>query len=123
MKNKYTSPHRKIVIKTRLTDTEKLGFDNMLKKTNLPQSEYIRQSIFNTKIDVIVKPQISTEAIKKLLSEYGKIGSNLNQIAKYYNEGGVLCDHINEKLIFSLNELIKIKFTLLKIVGESYGNN
>ena len=31
---------------------------------------------------------IDSEEVKSLLAQYGKIGSNLNQIARHFNSGG-----------------------------------
>ena len=43
-------------------------------------------------VDIYINHQIEVVAdmndLRKLVSEYGKIGSNLNQIAKHFKSGG-----------------------------------
>ena len=52
-------------------------------------SEYMRKQIMegqvNTKFEIVA----DVKEIKKLIGELGKIGSNLNQIARYFNQGGI----------------------------------
>ena len=68
-------------IMLRLTNTEYEIIAENAKATSLPLAEYVRKQITNKK--VIVKYEIVADLpeLKKLIAEFGKIGSNLNQIA------------------------------------------
>lgn len=50
-------------------------------------AEYIRANVRNGKVEFTIKNEVAIPEIKDLLAEYGKIGSNINQIAHYLNEG------------------------------------
>ncbi len=54
----------------------------------ISQVEYARRLLKKGK--VTVKQEIIAEVpeLKKLIAEFGKIGSNLNQIAHHFNAGG-----------------------------------
>ena len=92
MRKKYNTPHRSRVIKTRLTEEEYSEFSERVTLCQMSQSEYIRQALMKSRITpVIAVSPVNEEllsAIGKLTAEYGKIGSNLNQIARYLNEYG-----------------------------------
>lgn len=62
-------------------------------------------------------------AVSKLIAEYGKIGSNLNQIARHLNSGGMFYQELAWELRELVADLIVLKYDILKIVGKAYGNN
>ena len=59
--------------------------------TNMTVSDFIRNALNSQ--NVIIKYEITADVpeIKRLIVELGKIGSNLNQIARYFNQGGMWC--------------------------------
>ena len=56
---------------------------------DLSVSEYIRRMVIKGKVTVRQEIVAEVPMLKKLIGEFGKIGSNLNQIAHHYNGGGV----------------------------------
>ena len=93
MRKKYNTPHRSRVVKTRLTEDEYADFTARLAPYGISQSEFLRQAIRRTTIrPVLHVSSVNDEllsAVGKLAAEYGRIGGNLNQIARYLNEYGV----------------------------------
>ena len=89
---RYNTPHRRRVIKTRLTEEEYAEFSERVSLCKMSQSEYIRQALTKSRIcPVITVSPVNDEllsAVGKLTAEYGKIGGNLNQIARCLNEYG-----------------------------------
>ena len=89
----YNTPKRKCVVKTRLTEDERRAFEDKCAALSMSQSEYIRQAIFTAAIAPVIRVTAHSEemltAVSSLVAQYGKIGSNLNQIARYLNEYGV----------------------------------
>jgi len=90
LKKKYNTPHRCHVVKTRMTEEEYADFTERLKHYDMSQSEFIRQAITRATIRPIVTVSpVNDEllsAVGKLTAEYGRIGGNLNQIARTLNE-------------------------------------
>ena len=55
------------------------------KANDMTVSDFVRNALNNQK--VIIKYEITADIpeIKKLISEFGNIGNNLNQISRYFN--------------------------------------
>ena len=123
---KYDTPHRRLVVKTRLTEEEHASFSEMVSLCKMSQSEFIRQAITKSRIrPVITVSPVNDEllsAVGKLTAEYGKIGSNLNQIARRLNECGAPYNALSHEVKAAAAELAALKFEVLQKVGEAVGN-
>ena len=90
MTKTYNTPKRSHIVKTRLDDEEHADFLRRLEIYDMNQSEFIREAISGATIKpTIVATLVSDDllaAIGKLTAEYGRIGNNLNQIARHLNE-------------------------------------
>ena len=114
---KYNTPHRHRVIKTRLTEEEYAEFSERVTLCKMSQSEYIRQALTKSRIrPVITVSPVNDEllsAIGKLTAEYGKIGGNLNQIARCLNEYGAPYNALSQEVQAATAELAALKFEVL----------
>ncbi len=123
----YRTPKRHCVIKTRLTEDERADFEERCAALSMSQSEYIRQAVFYSKITPIIRVSAHSEemltAVSSLVAQYGKIGSNLNQIARYLNEYGVPYNALSGEVRAAVSDLAALKFEVLKVIGEAYGND
>ena len=61
-------------------------------------------------------------AVGKLTAEYGRIGGNLNQIARYLNEYGVPYNTLSGEVRAAISDLAVLKYEVLKKVGDAVGN-
>ena len=86
MRKKYNTPHRSRVVKTRLSEDEYADFTARLAPYGISQSEFLRQAIRRTTIRPVIHVSAVNDellsAVGKLAAEYGRIGGNLNQIAR-----------------------------------------
>ena len=127
MRKKYNTPHRSRVIKTRLTEEEYAEFSERVSLCKMSQSEYIRQAVFYSRISPVIRVTAHSEemltAISSLVAQYGKIGSNLNQIARYLNEYGAPYNALSSEVRAAVSDLAALKFEVLKVIGEAYGND
>lgn len=122
MKHSFGAEPRNIVVKTRLSLAEKEELDKIIQRTDLSVSEYLRRAIFGTPVHEA--PQVSDlpiDELNRLISEYGRIGNNLNQIARWLNSGGSLNQGLASSLRHYIGELNRLKFDSLKVVGNYYG--
>ena len=126
MPKRYNTPHRSHVVKTRLTDEEYADFTERLAPYGISQSEFLRQAIRRTTIrPVLHVSSVNDEllsAVGKLAAEYGRIGGNLNQIARYLNEYGTPYNTLSIEVRAALSDLAALKFQVLREVGEAIGN-
>ena len=126
MPKTYNTPHRNRTIKTRLTEEEHADFMERLTAYGMSQSEFIRQAITGATITPIITVSPVNDkllaAVGKLTGEYGKIGGNLNQSARYLNEYGAPYKSLSSDVRAALSDLAALKFQVLQKVGETIGN-
>lgn len=126
-KKTYNTPHRRCVVKTRLTEEERREFEDTCMTYSLSQSEYLRQAALYGKVSTTIKISAGSEemltAVSGLTAQYGKIGSNLNQIARRLNECGQTYQGLASELRGHAADLAALKFEVLKVIGEAYGND
>ena len=117
MRKRYNTPHRSRVVKTRMTEEEYAEFAERLSAYNMSQAEFIRQAITVSPVNDEL-----LAAVGKLTAEYGRIGGNLNQIARYLNEYGVPYNALSGEVRVAISDLAALKFEVLQKVGEAVGN-
>ena len=126
MPKRYNTPHRDHIIKTRMTEEEYKDFVERLAAYDISQAEFIRAAIRKATIRPVVKATFINDellaAIGKLIAEYGKIGSNLNQIARYLNEYGHPYDTLEKEVRNAAVDLAMLKFEVLEKVGDAVGD-
>ena len=64
----------------------------------------------------------STELLKAL-SDLGKIGGNLNQIARHLNDGGELTQSMRADIMGSISTIRDIRENIKEMAGEYRGNH
>ena len=91
--------------------------------TNMTVSDFIRNAL--DKQNVIIKYEIIADVkeIKKLIGELGKIGSNLNQIARYFNQGGIISSEMRTEIKKSLRNIYEIKYEVMRMAGDFRGSD
>lgn len=112
----------KNIISIKLTDAEMELLTKIAGRANVSRSEYLRNLLLNKKMTPKYEVVVDIEDIKKLTAEYGKIGSNLNQIAKHFNSGGEYSLSMQDDLYQCIYELSKLKKEVLRLTGEFHGN-
>lgn len=105
-------------IMLRLTDTEYEIISESAKAANLPLAEYVWKQVMKQK--VIAKYEIVADLpeLKKLVAEFGKIGSNLNQIARHFNSGGIHSQEMRKAIDQSVARIYEMKYEVLKMAGD-----
>ena len=107
---------------TRVSEEEFEEWHRRAELLGITLSEYLRQCVRNGKVDVIIKKEISIEPLVQIAAEYGKIGSNINQIAHYLNSTGVWSQRLLDNLTGNLQEMYVTTKRLAKVVDEINGN-
>ena len=106
----------------RMNETEYDLLAERAKANSMTVSDFIRNALVNQK--VIIKYEITADVpeIKKLISEFGKIGSNLNQIARYFNQGGIHSQEMRAAINQCITELYEMKYKVTKMAGNFHGD-
>ena len=123
---RYNTPHRSRVVKTRMTEEEYAEFAQRLSAYHMSQAEFIRQAITGAAIrPIITVSPVNDEllaAVGKLTAEYGRIGGNLNQIARTLNEWHSPYPQLAGEVRAAVSDLAALKFEVLQKVGDAVGN-
>ena len=105
-------------IMLRLTDTEYEIVSESAKTAHLPLAEYARKQIMQQKVTAKYEIVADLPELKKLIAEFGKIGSNLNQIARHFNSGGIHSQEMRRAIDQSVARIYEMKFEVLKMAGD-----
>lgn len=107
----------------RMSETEYEILSEKAIATNMSISDFIRNAL-NTQ-NVIIKYELTADVpeIKKLIGEFGKIGNNLNQIARYFNQDGIISSEMRTKIKKSLRDIYEMKYEVMKMTGDFRGSN
>ena len=120
---KETDMKREHRVTIRLTDTEFSIIENAATQAEMSISEYMRTQTMEGKVNARFEIVADVDEIKKLIGEFGKIGSNLNQIARYFNQGGVLSSEMRNEIRKSLRDIYEMKYEVMKMAGDFHGSN
>lgn len=72
----------------RILPHEKMQYEQYCQEAGLTQSDYFRVKCLGTKpLRKRRSPSVDTKMLCQALAELGRIGGNINQIAKRYNSG------------------------------------
>ena len=120
---KTLTPIKEKRIMFRVTDDLYDVIANEASSARMTVSEYCRKVCTDKRL--IVKKEIVFDSPELLtsLSNLGKIGSNLNQIARHLNEGGSINSALNHELMQCITDLRHIREDVKEMAGEYRGNH
>ena len=107
----------------RLTDIEFSIIENAAEQAEMSISEYMRTQTMEGNVTALFEIVADVDEIKKLIGEFGKIGSNLNQIARYFNQGGIISSEMRNEIRKSLRDIYEMKYKVMKMAGDFRGSN
>ena len=120
---KETDMKREHRVTIRLTDTEFSIIENAATQAEMSISEYMRTQTMEGKVNARFEIVADVNQIKKLIGEFGKIGSNLNQIARYFNQGGILSSEMRNEIRNALRDIYEMKYEVMKMACDFRGSN
>ena len=126
MPKKYNTPHRSVTVKARLTKEEYATFAEVATLCGVSKAAYIRKAITGALLKpTIVITAVNDELLKKLdalIAQYGKIGGNLDQIARHLNEFGVPYTDLDKDVRDAVVDLAMLKYEILEKVATAIGD-
>ena len=121
-KKKDIPPVRPRVFSIRMSEDEYTVLESCAEQAQISMSEYIRRCVTGKEIPVY-QPIIHDETeILKELHNINMVGSNLNQIARYFNQGGMSNDAIVVEIKTILQQLNDSCIRFDEAVEKEYGN-
>lgn len=110
-------------VMVRFNDFEFQEVCDRAEEAGLSVAAYVRQQAFYKDLvrhyNIVQDP----EEIKSLVSEFGKIGVNLNQIARFFNTGGMRSLEMEDDIHDCISMLFQLRKRVLQLGGDHYGSN
>ena len=89
-------------------------------RAGLPLSALIRRALFDTPLPRATRrPTVNHQAVAKLLGQLGRIGTNINQLAKQANAGR----YQENTIELALRELLELRTACLQALGREPDRN
>ncbi len=114
------------IVTVRLTDVELELVNKKAKFANVSRSEYIRKCLLGGKLtithEIVAEFPDIREEMKKISFLLNNTANNINQIARYFNTGGLRSQAVTAELEQALNAILKIHFDVTRMVDEVHGN-
>ena len=121
------SPRKTQFIKFRVTPEEKRELEIMCEILHVNMSTLLRRCLrtkpIKQTIVVTGGGEDALNTLSDLLGQCGRIGSNLNQLARHFNSGGKDSEQIRAQLLTELSALTLFRLDAEKKMGELYGNH
>ncbi len=108
-------------INLRLTETQYEVISEASKQAGLSLSEYIRAQLSKGKVVAKYELVADIPELKKLTAEFGRIGNNLNQIARHLNQGGTHSQEMQKAIRQCMAEIFQMKYEVIKMAGDFQG--
>lgn len=123
-RNKKTLPPSKEKrVTIRMTDDLYDVITEGAKTANLPKTEYIRKLLTEKEPVVHYEVVFDNPELLKALGDMGKVGSNLNQIARHLNQGGVQTDELKQEIRNCISCIYEMRDEIKEMAGNYRGNH
>lgn len=109
-------------ITLRLTDMEYEVVTENAKEAGISRSDYLRKMILNGQLQIRYEVVAELPDIQRLAAEFGKIGGNLNQIAKYFHTGGIRSIAMQDEISQCIVELYALRDEVKRMAGDFHGS-
>ena len=111
--DKTLKQNRRITVN--FTETEYAVITKNAEDAGMTKASYIRNTALNKGVSIHyhLTPQVSE--MKPVLGQLGRIGSNLNQIARHLNEGGSATDGLKSEIRKAIDELSTTRKSLSEL--------
>ena len=107
----------------RLTEEEYEVLRKDALQAKMSVAAFARSVVSQRNVMIIYKVVADMEDIRIVGKELHAIGNNLNQIAQYFHTGGTRSEYIIQEINSGVKDLERIRKTIEKIAGESYGSD
>lgn len=106
----------------RFTDIQYEYIVDNAKNVKLTPAEYVRQQAIAGKVEMDVRIVADIEEIREIARLMANATGSLNQIAKYYNLGGIRSKEMQNKINAGVNAIFEIRDMMEKLVEEGLAN-
>jgi len=116
----FCKEHR---VTVRFKEVQYSIIEEYAKQLGVPVAEYIRQQVINGNVAINYSVVADIPQLQKLTDELHAIGNNLNQIARYFNMGGLHSIAIRQEINECIAEIMKMRKAVMDMAGDFNGNS
>ena len=109
-------------ISIRFSEADYAKIAESAKKQNTTVTDYLRNRSVHGTVDTTFQIIANPEEVKKAARELNGILVNLQQIAKYYNTGGLYSWALQETIRGATNSVLTMLSVLKRMAGVGIGN-
>lgn len=113
---------RSHLIALRVSDVEYETILTASKEAGQSVSAYIRKILSEGEINLKYEVVADIVEIQNLVTEYARIGNNLNQIAKFFHMGGARSLAMQNQISQCITELHDLREEVIRMAGDFHGN-
>ena len=104
---------KQIVI--RVSEEELAQIKKKVEQSGKSQQQYIIEALTQKQV-------INTDGIKEIYPELKRQGNNLNQIAAFFNSGGIQSRAMHENINHAIACIFEMREQVAEMAGKNYGN-
>ena len=119
--SKKTPPAKVHQLPVRFTEDLYAVLSDNAQKAGLTRGEYIRHLVAGKTPKAHPPIFHDDTALVSELAKLNKLGNNLNQIARYFNEGGLMTNPLAKELHHTLQEIDKMVIRCNEELEKEYG--
>ena len=93
------------------------------KDAGYPISTFVRKQALSEKVTVNYNIVADIGEIQNLTAQAAGIGNNLNQIARYFNQGGIISSEMRTEIKKSLRDIYEMKYEVMRMTGDFRGSD
>jgi Bacterial mobilisation protein (MobC) len=110
--------HRSRVLSARFNEREVAAVREMAERHGQSVGTLLRKTLLGIPAPArsVRRPSVDTQLVVKLLAELGKIGSNVNQIAKHLNAGRP-GDTVENLIAEAMRDLLEMRHGCMQALG------
>lgn len=121
-RKKERSTVKEYMLNVRMTEAEYLIIKRNADSAKMTVSEYVRKCCLGKQVVIKRDILVDMPEIREIKANLGKVGSNLNQIAKYFNQGGYRSMNMIDSIHQCMDEMHKAFVKLSELAGDKNGN-
>ena len=121
-KKKVKSIVKTKVISARVTETAYELLHRQAEDAGMTLSEFTAQILMKGRVNTSYVFYVHPDEIEAITREFAAIGNNLNQIAAFFNSGGLPSHVMRENINHAISCIFEMREQVAEMAGKNYGN-
>lgn len=121
-KKKVKSIVKTKVISARVTETVHELLHQQAEDAGMTLSQFAAQMLMKGRVNISYVFYVHPDEIEAITREFAAIGNNLNQIAAFFNSGGLSSHVMRENINHAISCIFEMREQVTEMAGKNYGN-